>query len=241
MARVSSRRAAQELAAKLLNLSMSLPATTAVMVGGSIPLAWTQEPDAIELRNPHGAVVQLPATPQDVVLTADGLWCLRTRKGPRWHESTLLAVADWRSLSDRVINFHRDHYQLACGAFARALNAELKPDGRNFGADHFGNPDELQSCRVGEFGGFVAWAQLKYQERFGANAEMASSVDAYFGWMFNRGRENDPRFNTLCFTPQEAHGRSYSPYYFYQVICYTQHEAWLFASWRMPSPWGMAP
>ena len=87
----------------------------------------------------------------------------------------------------------------------------------------FGNPDELQSCRVGEFGGFAAWAQLQYQARYGMAADMHDSVDAYFGWMFNRSREDNPRFNTLAFAPKG--GRTTRPTTFIRKFV-TPNEAW---------------
>ena len=77
--------------------------------------------------------------------------------------------------------------------FARALNAAMKPKERNFGDDH-GDPDQLNSCRTGEFGGFAAWSQLLHQMHFGSETKH-QSVDAYFGWLFNRGQEdNEPEY-----------------------------------------------
>ena len=103
----------------------------------------------------------------------------------------------------------------------------MEPKGCNFGAKPFGNPDVLNSCRTGEFGGFAAWSQLLHEMQMGFDEKRHYSVDAYFGWLFNRGKENKPGYNTLCFSEQESHGRHYSPYHLYQEICYVQHEAWL--------------
>lgn len=227
MARVGSRSEASQRAAALLDLAMAMPSATATVVGGSVALAAVGVPEQVVVERPDGSATSMTAVPEHLVLDQPGHWHIHSQRAGRTHTTRVVALADWRAFAERSIAWHREHYQLPRGAFARAVNAAGEPVGVTLAGSAFGDPDEGMSCRTGEFGGYAAWAQLLHQRAFGRDATMGESVDRYFGWLFNRGREANPGPGTLSFAAHNSHGRDYSPYHFFNEICYAQHEAWL--------------
>jgi len=219
-----SREEVLEEAHRLLALCSANPVSSSVVKGGSIALAQACDLTWVQ---PSGESVKMSSV-SELPATQPGQHRLLCRSAAgRVHESRVLVLGDWEALRLKALTTHRERYQLPRGAFARCLNAEQQPEGRNFGGNHFGNPDESGSCRTGEFGGFGAWAQLLMLREGRGDEEMARSVRAYFDWMCNVGREENPGPGTLCFQPHSYEGRDYSPYHFYQEICYAQHESWL--------------
>jgi hypothetical protein len=101
-------------------------------------------------------------------------------------EPALHPISDWNDLARRAVEFHLEHYQLHCGAFARSVSGDtLSPDRRATSGRHFGDPEEAGSCMTGEFGGFVGWAALLHQ-RLLPGIAIAPAVRRYFDWLLNR-------------------------------------------------------
>jgi len=226
VAHADSREKVLRNAHDLLGLQSACPTSTSFVQGGVMTFA---APCDLEWIQPNGEVLNLSLV-TDLPAEQPGQHCFRRRaSNGRVHESRVLVVGDWVALRDQALTAHRKMYQLPRGAFARCLNDERVPEGRNFGGNHFGNPDESGSCRTGEFGGFGAWSQLRLLLEGTQDPEMETSVRAYLDWMCNKGREDNPGPGTLTFFPHTYEGRSYSAYHFFQEICYAQHEAWLIA------------
>lgn len=220
----TSRDEVQRKAHSLLGLLSANPTSTAVVKGGAIAL---EAPCDLKWIQPNGDLSELSAV-TDLPATLPGQHrLLRRAQNGRVHESRVLLLEDWEVLREQAMCSHRELYQLPRGAFARCLNSEKRPDGRNFGGNHFGDPDESGSCRTGEFGGFGAWAQLIAIKEGQGTDEMEQSVKAYLNWMCNVGREDHHGPGTLTFFPHTFEGISFSPYHFFEEICYAQHEAWL--------------
>lgn len=146
------------------------------------------------------------------------------------HISRVLCHSDWENIFDKVNSFYRDHFQDKCGAFYRIIWSDtLTPgDGRNYEGTAFGKPEEIGSCRTGEFGGFAAWAMIKNQLLFGEKEEFSDSVRNYIEhWALNRGHEDTPYCATVYKKAQNFMGREYGPYHLYQEYNYPQHEMFL--------------
>lgn len=223
----SSREEGIDRACALLGLDRVRPSRTSVVAGDHMTIS-SSAAGPLEWRKPDGTL-QRVRPEQPVRLVEPGVHTFTaTAANGRATACRVLALADWKVLAERAIGFHRRHYQTESGAFARALNGEsLKPEGTTFEGIPFGDPDVRQSCRTGEFGGFAAWSQIKHMQVFGRDEEMLRSVQRYFDWITNKGREDRPRPNTLCRTAQEYTGREFGPYHLYQEHNYVQHEGWL--------------
>jgi len=221
-----SRDGVLQKAHTLLGLQSAHPVTTSVVKGDTIRL---QDPCDLTWIAPDGKASELSMVSEIPAMQPGQHRLLRHASNGRLHESRVFVLEDWDVLRGEALSAHREYYQLPRGAFARCLNPAKRPEGRNFGGNHFGNPDEGGSCRTGEFGGFGAWAQLKKLLEGVEDTQMEDSVHAYFDWMCNKGREDTPGPGTLTFFPHTYEGCSYSPYHFFEEICYAQHEAWLIA------------
>lgn len=223
----SSREEGIDHACTLLGLDRIRPSQTSVVAGGEITVS-SPAGAVSEWRKPDGSVQPLLGD-QPLVLAEPGVHTfVATAPNGRETAARVLALGEWRELAERAIAFHRQHFQTEPGAFARAIRGEtLQPDGVTLEGVPFGDPEVRQSCRTGEFGGFAAWSQLKHMELFGRDEAMMQSVRRYFDWVTNKGREQDPRPNTLSQTPHEYTGREYGAYHLYQEHNYVQHEGWL--------------
>lgn len=211
LAHLESREQALGRVEGLLGLSISRPSSTSGVLGQTITLNPLAQGSQRRLVSPLGHNRSL--NDNHFLLEEEGITTIvTTSPSGLEHESRVFGLGPWASLSEKVLRFHRERYQLGVGAFARALNPSLEPKGMNFGGNSFGNHEESGSCRTGEFGGYGAWAQILHQRAFGVNTEMSESVDGYFRWLLNIGRD-EPLPSTIDPNPQEVGGRRYSPYH----------------------------
>jgi len=223
-----SRDDALLTAVQLLNLGAVIPGSTGGVIGSAVSLETIGDVFSLEVVNPDGSIKQIDVSSRSLALEAAGDYVLNAKaSNGKVHPTRIHVFEGWKQMAERALNFHRQHYQLECGAFARSLRSlSLLPDGRQASGYHYGNPDEGGSCKTGEFGGFGAWALIVHQSIFGCSEQMSASVDRYFGWMLNRGREGNPRPGTVSFSPHRSQGLDYSPYHLFEMICYVQYETW---------------
>lgn len=161
-------------------------------------------------------------------LKQEGIYQLKTfSTSGRQHISRVLCHSEWEKIFDKVNLFYRDYFQDECGAFYRIIWTDsLKPDdGVNFEGTAFGKPEEIASCRSGEFGGFAGWAMIKNCLLFGMKQEFSESIHKYIkNWALNKGHEETPFCSTIVKKPQKFLNRDYGAYHLYKEYNYPQHE-----------------
>lgn len=208
-----------------LGICIARPELSGGFPGSEIPLALYGESVKTQLLGPD------QATLSRLCLGKPGEYQIRTAaKNGRIHTASVLCQEDWEPLFDRVNGFYAKYFQHDCGAFSRVIWKDtLSPkNGVTFEGVAFGDPEQLMSCRTGEFGGFSAWAMLKNCLLFGEKPELMNSIDRYInGWVMNR-QGGRPAYNgAICTAPMEFLGRSYSAYHLYHEVNYPQHELFL--------------
>ena len=221
----------QECLEKLAD-SMQLAIVQAPISGGfpgtELPVRMLGDSVSVTVKAPDG---EESVCGQTVQLTQEGIYQIKSVSAAGYsHTSRVLCHAEWETIFDKVNRFYRDHFQDKSGAFYRIIWADTLTagEGRNYESSAFGKPEEIGSCRTGEFGGFAAWAMIKNQQLFGKKEEFSESIRTYIEhWALNRGHEDTSYYSTVYKKAQNFMGREYGPYHFYQEYNYPQHEVFL--------------
>jgi hypothetical protein len=212
-------------AAELLEIGIAKSRLSGGIVGSHITVDRIGSPSGYVHGRPDGSETPLREDGR-ITLDAPGIHQIISRSGNRTHVSRVLAHESWETIYDRVNTFYRDHGQHECGAFFTAVHCDtLKPDGKTYEGQSFGDPTRPNSCRAGEFGGFGGWAMIKNMLIFGQKPAFRPAVDRYIlNWALNRGHEAAPSVNTICKHPFEQWGINWSAYHLFRDTNFMQAE-----------------
>lgn len=212
-----------------LGICIAMPKVSGGFSGSKIPYTLFGKAEEIRVEDPSGT--EIGANNGEIALEDLGEYAVITRsENGRQHRSSVLCQEEWEPMFDKVNRFYARYFQHECGAFSRVIwkNTLSPKDGLTFEGVEFGDPEQLMSCRTGEFGGFSAWAMIKNCLLFGEKPDLMSSIDRYINhWALNRDGGRVAYNGAICTQPTEFLGRKYSAYHLYHEVNYPQHELFL--------------